>query len=572
MGAVLYTARMTRPDPASGPRLGRFTLRFTLVAAFTGVTLLVSLVIGIATSRLVGDFVRDEFKLRLADLVAVAASQIDVATHQRLQDKQDQASPEYRALRDRLRELRGKGTDVRFIYTTRLRSDGKVVFVVDAEENPAEFSSLGDVYQDVSPALLKAFAATRGDRPSFVTDQFYTDAWGTWMSAYAPLYLPDGRIEAVLGLDISADRVLAKEHRYQIVLWSAGGLVTLLLMPLAYLIAQRIRRPLSRLEADMMKVRQFNLENTPPIHSRVIEINSMAQQLESMRSGLRSFQKYVPAELVRRLIARGVDAEPGGAQQELTVFMSDIEGFTSLSERVPPDQLVHLLSEYLTTVSAALLQTGATVDQYVGDAVLAFWNAPEPTPDHAHRACEAALAAQAAIAALNADWRDRGLDIAFRTRIGINTGEAIVGNIGSDDRMSYTAIGDQVNLASRLEGANKLYGTTVLLSQHTRDQLRPNSFVTRRVDQLVPVGKSVPIKVYELVGRHGLVPAERLKVLNDHEAAFTTYQQREFAAAIALLERHPDDPPSRVLLARCRQYLVQPPPADWDGSFLLTSK
>ncbi|MFP8777611.1 adenylate/guanylate cyclase domain-containing protein [Hydrogenophaga sp. RWCD_12] len=563
---------MTRPDSAPGPRVGRFTLRFTLVAAFAGVTLLVSLVIGLATSRLVGDFVRDEFRLRLADLSSVAATQIDVAKHQRLQDKGDQASPDYRALRDRLREIRDKGTDIRFIYTTRQLPDGQVVFVVDAEENPAEFSTLGDVYRDVSPALLQAFKAKRGEHPSFVTDRFYTDAWGTWMSAYAPLFLPDGRVEAVLGMDISAERVLSKERRYQIVLWGAGGLVTLLLMPLAYLIAQRIRRPLSRLEADMMKVRQFNLESTPPIRSRVIEINSMVQQLESMRSGLRSFQKYVPAELVRRLIARGVDAEPGGAQQALTVFMSDIEGFTSLSERVPPDQLVHLLSEYLTTVSAALLQTGATVDQYVGDAVLAFWNAPEPTPDHAQRACEAALAAQTAIAALNADWQRRGLGISFRTRIGINTGEAIVGNIGSDERMSYTAIGDQVNLASRLEGANKNYGTSVLLSQHTRDELRPDTFITRRVDQLVPVGKSVPIKVYELVGRKGEVPEARMAVLTDYEAAFTAYQQREFAAAIALLEQQPHDPPSKVLLSRCRQYLDQPPPPAWDGSFLLTSK
>ncbi|MBL8387821.1 MAG: adenylate/guanylate cyclase domain-containing protein [Hydrogenophaga sp.] len=563
---------MSRPDPTPAKPLGRFTLRFTLVAAFTGITLLVSVVVALATTSLVGDFVRDEFRLRLADLAAVAVSDIDPAMHHRLQAAADQDTDAYRVIQSRLRTIRDRGTNIRFVYTTRRGDDGQIRFVVDAEENKAEFSALGDVYQDVSPELRAAFDAPRNGPRALVTERFYTDAWGTWMSAYAPLYLPDGRVEAVLGLDISAHRVLEKERRYQWVLWGACGVLSALMMPLAYLIAQRIRRPLSRLESDMRKVREFNLESTPPIRSRVIEINRMVEQLESMRSGLRSFQKYVPAELVRRLIARGVDAETGGTQQVLTVFMSDIEGFTSLSERMAPDELVQHLGEYLTVVTDSLALTGATVDQYVGDAVVAFWNAPEPVPDHAQRACESALAAQAAIETLNQRWLARGLDLRFRTRIGINTGTAIVGNIGSDNRLSYTAIGDQVNLTSRLEGANKLYGTSVLLSQHTRDQLPPGRFVTRRVDQLIPLGKTVPIKVYELVGREGDVPSGMLAAIAEYEAAFTLYQQRAFGAAIAKLETLSQDPPSRVLLGRCREYLDRPPPPDWDGSFLLTSK
>lgn len=563
---------MPTPDPAPRRSVGRFTLRFTLVAAFTGITVLVSLVIALVTSLLAGDFVRDEFRLRLADLAAVAASQIDVQAHHRLQDPKDQAGPDYRALRDRMRDIRDRGTQIRFIYTTRLTPDGKVIFVVDAEENPEDFSALGDVYAEVSPELMQAFQAPQGTRPSFVTGRFHTDAWGTWMSAYAPLYLPDGRLEAVLGLDISAAHIVAKERRYQFGLWGACALLAVLLMPLAYWMAQRIRRPLSRLESDMMQVRQFNLESTPPIRSRVIEINSMAEQLESMRSGLRSFQKYVPAELVRRLMARGVDAELGGTQQPLTVFMSDIEGFTSLSEVVAPDALVQHLSEYLTVVTDCLLQTGATVDQYIGDAVLAFWNAPEPCADHAQRACEAALSAQAAIGRLNERWQAQGLPFRFRTRMGLTTGLAIVGNIGSDNRMSYTAIGDQVNLASRLESANRFYGTSILLSEQTREGLAPERFVTRLVDQLVAYGKSVPIRVYELVGRHGEVDANTLATVTDYEAAFALYQGRAFAEAVQWLERHPDDGPSRVLLLRCLGHLERPPPEGWDGSFLLTSK
>ena len=156
--------------------------------------------------------------------------------------------------------------------------------------------------------------------------------------------------------------------------------------------------------------------------------------------------------------------------------------------------------------------------------------------------------------------------------MGLTTGLTIVGNIGSDNRMSYTAIGDQVNLASRLESANRFYGTSILLSEQTREGLAAERFVTRLVDQLVAYGKSVPIRVYELVGRHGEVDASTLATVTDYETAFALYQGRAFAEAVQRLERHPDDGPSRVLLLRCRGHLERPPPEGWDGSFLLTSK
>jgi adenylate cyclase len=294
-----------------------------------------------------------------------------------------------------------------------------------------------------------------------------------------------------------------------------------------------------------------------------------------MKSGLRSFQKYVPADLVRRLMARGVDAELGGTQQDLTIFMSDVEGFTAMAERLAPADLVHHLGEYLTAVTGSLLETGATVDQYIGDAILAFWNAPEPTADHALRACRAALDSQEQTARLNRKWATEGRNVEFRTRIGINTGEAIVGNIGSVDRMSYTIIGDQVNLVSRLEAANKVYGTSILLSETTFQQVHA-VFATRLVDQVIAYGKTVPIRIYELLGEHGQLPARLEASARTYEAAFRHYSRREFARAAELLESNLSgdlaDPPSRVLLDRCQRFMIQPPAADWDGSFVLTSK
>jgi len=561
------------PDPIAGPR--HYTLRFTLVAAFAGVTLLVGLIISAATTHLVGHFVNDEFRLRLADLAAVAASHIDVPAHHRLQQAADQDSPTYTALRQQLRDIRDRGTHIRFVYTMRQQPNGQVVFVVDGEEDPTAVSRLGDVYTDITPELLGAFAARPDSPRSFVTARFYTDTWGTWMSAYAPLYLPDGRLDAVLGMDISAHRVLAHERQYQIVIWLACAVLILLIMPLAYVIAQHLRRPLSQLEAEMMQVKRFDLDSAPAIRSRIIEINRMALQLKNMKSGLRSFQKYVPADLVRRLMARGVDAELGGTQQELTIFMSDVEGFTAMAERLAPADLVHHLGEYLTAVTGSLLDTGATVDKYIGDAILAFWNAPEPTDDHALRACRAALDSQEQTAGLNRRWAAEGRHVVFKTRIGLNTGDAIVGNIGSVDRMSYTIIGDQVNLVSRLEAANKFYGTSILLSESTRQQVH-TVFATRLVDQVIAYGKTVPIRVYELLGEHGQLPDPVLETMRTYEAAFVHYSQRDFAQAALLLETNltgdKADPPSRVLLERCRHFMNHPPAADWDGSFVLTSK
>ena len=568
-GSVAPEQRALKAQP------GRFTLRFTLVAAFTGITLLAGLIISAATTQMVGQFVREEFRLRLADLAAVAASQVNVAQHQRLQTRADQGSPDFLAVQRQLRTIRDQGTDIRFIYTVRQQADGRVAFVVDAEEQLAAYSALGDIYADVSPELRQAFTADHGPRTATVTDHFYTDAWGTWMTAYAPLRRPDGRVEAVLAVDISAANVLKHERQYQYLIWGVCALLLALFMPLAYFLAQRLRRPLSQLEADMTQVGQFNLVATTPIRSRIIEIVHMAEQLELMKSGLRSFQKYVPADLVRRLMARGQDAEIGGSLQELTIFMSDVEGFTQLAERLGPTELVHHLSEYLNAVTGSLLDEGATVDQYIGDAVLAFWNAPEPTAHHALRACAAALDAQARIAALNRQWSSEGTSVNFKTRIGINTGEVIVGNIGSTDRMSYTIIGGQVNLVSRLEAACKLYGTDILLSQSTQQQVR-EAYTTRLIDQVVAYGTTLPIKVYELLGRQGEVSADKLAITATYETAFALYQQRDFQGAANLLHTNrvgkQIDPPSKVLLDRCLRYEAQPPSADWDGSFLLTSK
>ncbi|HPH02615.1 MAG TPA: CHASE2 domain-containing protein [Spirochaetota bacterium] len=211
-----------------------------------------------------------------------------------------------------------------------------------------------------------------------------------------------------------------------------------------------------------------------------------------------AFSRYVAPALVDQIILDPGMLRLGGEKRVCTVFFSDIAGFTTLSEGLSPEQLVEFLNTYLTEVTDIILAHGGMLDKYEGDAVMAVFGAPLLQPDHAERACRAALAVQARLSELRAAWLERGLP-AFITRIGLNSGEMVVGNMGSRERFDYTVIGDAVNLGSRLEGANKQYGTYLMISQATRDLAGPERFVTRELDMIRVKGKAEPVRVFELI-------------------------------------------------------------------------
>ncbi len=226
-------------------------------------------------------------------------------------------------------------------------------------------------------------------------------------------------------------------------------------------------------------------------------------------------------------------------------------------------------------MNANLLQHQSTVDKYIGDGVMAFWGAPRPMEDHALHACRAALDCQQSIAALNKKWKAEGLDLDFHTRIGINTGNVIVGNMGSDERMSYTIIGDNVNLTSRLESINKYYGTRILITESTYQKVK-HEMVARRIDKVITAGKSIPINIYELAGNNGKISPETQGMLLHYDDAFNLYQQRQFAEAAdsfeAICLKFPLDGPSALLLKRCRHYMTEPPSKSWRGEFTFDQK
>lgn len=281
----------------------------------------------------------------------------------------------------------------------------------------------------------------------------------------------------------------------------------------------------------------------------------------------KAFSSYVSPDLVKQIEKNPDKLVLGGEQRELSILFSDIRSFTTVSESLTPPELVQLLNEYLNPMTRIVLEERGTLDKFIGDAVMALFNAPLDVPDHATHACSAAVRMMEELQQLNRGFAERGMNT-LDIGIGINTGPAVVGNMGADIRFDYTAIGDSVNLASRLEGLNKYYGSHILVSQETRLQVNHDRFTFREVDRVRVKGKVQPIVMYELmIGDLDLLPS--------FEDALGKYRSRDFSGARAIFEELSvtrNDGPSRLYLGRCDEYLASPPPDDWDGVFIAKAK
>lgn len=287
----------------------------------------------------------------------------------------------------------------------------------------------------------------------------------------------------------------------------------------------------------------------------------------------KAFSHYVSPKVVERLIAEPERLKLEGELYVGTVMFSDLVGFTTLSERTTPAELHAFLTEYFTEMVDILISNDGTLDKLIGDAIMGFFGIPVRNPRHAHQAALTAFQMQRRLVELNRDWQARGLP-ELGMRIGLNTGEVLAGNMGTRTLFNYTVLGDTVNLSSRLEGANKEYGTRILIAESTWTAIR-DEFEGRQVDLLRVKGKKQPVAVFELIGPRGTMDERQRRSMALFECAFAAYQQAEFAAALALLDQRRafgDDPTAGVLRKRCEQSLADPPPPDWDGVFTLKTK
>jgi len=280
----------------------------------------------------------------------------------------------------------------------------------------------------------------------------------------------------------------------------------------------------------------------------------------------RAFRHYLSPEVIEKIIEDPSQLKLGGERRELTIFFSDLQGFTPLSERLDPVVLTRLLNDYLSDMTDIILEEGGTLDKYEGDAIIAFWNAPLDQPDHAIRACRTAIRCQGKLAERRAEFKGRS-GVELKMRIGISTGEVVVGNMGSRERFDYTVMGDAANLASRLEGANKAFGTFTMVDESTWNQTG-GTFPGREIGTLRVVGRQTAVRVFEPLGSGGEAGPS---FLADYERGLDLCSRGEWAPACAVLSGLSSDPVSRIYAEKCRK-LMQDGSAAWDGVWDLAEK
>ena len=344
------------------------------------------------------------------------------------------------------------------------------------------------------------------------------------------------------------------------------------------LLSRRISDPIAQLCKTAHAIKDMNLENflaTPK--SNIAEIQALSDAMNSIRTNISTFSKYTPKDLVRKLLKEGSNPELGGKTEEITLFFSHIENFTTISEKLPAEYLIFHLSEYFAELTKSISQYNGTIDKYIGDAIMAIWGAPSADEEQSIHACEAALSCQEILMQLSKKWLPLGKP-ALPTQIGIHTGSAVVGNIGSRDRMNFTAIGDAVNIASRLGGANKFYGTKVLVSETVEIKAR-KKILFRVIDKIAVKGRSSGITVFEPLCSIKDADENYYKLIDlcaKSKEAFELFQAQKFKDAMKIYNEIKSAFPGKSssiepLIERCKELIAHMPP-NWDGTNHLNRK
>lgn len=343
--------------------------------------------------------------------------------------------------------------------------------------------------------------------------------------------------------------------------------------------AHRILAPLKSIAQDMNRIQNLDIDESVRHRSFFYEILLIADALASMKHGLKAFSKFVPFTLVKQLIASGKGAELGGEKRHLTMMFSDIAGFTTISESMTTEGLLLHISEYLDQLTQIILNEHGTVDKYIGDAIMCFWGAPNADDEQEIHSCRAALLCVAKLKVLNKRWVAEGKP-ELNTRFGISSGDVSVGNMGSSDRMNYTVLGDSVNLAARLEGINKYYGTDIIVGESTYEVVK-DRFLFRPIDVVAVKGKTKGVRIYNLLAASPadgeIAPTKENIMSRDLTTkAFEAYMKQDFEKALGLYSElgkaFPEDPLAEMFIERCRDYIKKAPPRDWDGVYVMKTK
>ncbi len=540
------------------------SLRASLAFAFGAAAVVITIALGYTAYRRTSGLVEADARDRLSDLLSVTAAGIDGEMHASIRGEADRGSPAHRKLVAWLEAVKASSPAIRFIYTQRRVGD-RIHFIVD----PDPTNPISTDYLEVTAGQLAHY----GERGVYVEPELVRDQWGAWLSGTAPIRSGAGQ-DGVIGIDIDVDRL--EEARYA-QLWAIIiGCVVVGVAGVLFGVwfSGRVARPLVQVERELARLRTLELSHPFAIESGIREVANIGDAVVNMKRGLASFRKYVPADVVAELIHSNQEATLGAQRETLTILFSDIAGFTSVSEKLSPEQVVRLLERYLAGMSRVLVEHQCTIDKYIGDAVMGFWGAPKPVVDHEIKACRAALGCLAMLKRERAAWEADGFP-AIHARIGIHTGEVVVGNIGFEERLSYTIIGDDVNLASRLEGTNKFFETSILVSDATLSKTK-GEFATRILGEIIVKGRQGAVRVHELVATAKDVTAEQRAFLDRFNAAWNHYAAKNFAVAFAdfakCADLRPGDRTTEIYRERCKRLLGEPPGKDWVPALEMSDK
>ncbi|HLB52914.1 MAG TPA: adenylate/guanylate cyclase domain-containing protein [Chlamydiales bacterium] len=328
----------------------------------------------------------------------------------------------------------------------------------------------------------------------------------------------------------------------------AAAIISLLGAFVTVAVSYSISQPIVHLSHEIDQIAKLELEGDQKITSHISEINQIEQAIYSMRIALRAFSRYIPEDIAKQLMQREHNIVLGGQEKVVTIFFTDIANFTSISERLPIETVNLLLASHFDLLSQTILDSGGTIDKYLGDGIMSLWGALESNSKNQHAiwACKAALLGQIRLKELNQKQKEAGMP-EFLTRMGINTGLVIVGNFGTEKRMNFSVLGDPVNIASRLEGLSKIYGTKIIISEETYKAVDPH-FLVRFLDTVEVRGKQTKIKVYELLGAYGLEPlptpdAKTIELAHTFTDAATAFDEGDQEKAKRLFTQlHKDFP------------------------------
>jgi adenylate cyclase len=472
----------------------------------------------------------------------------------------------------------------RFLDQRRVGANG-VIFVMDehgrlvVHPDPKISSTMdGDRLivaqaRDAADPVVSQAVRMRGERRS---DAFTLDAGANaddYLVSFKAFPSTFGRAW-MIGIATPLEEFIGPIRRSSMIFLFFGAGAVAVVVVASIFLSRQLSRPIQDLIEESDRIRQFDLAPRKVKESRLIEVNELAQSFDRMKSGIRMFSTYVPKELVRQIMQNESHDELNGVRRPVTILFSDIKGFTSISESLAPEDVFNRLSQYFDVMSREIHASGGVIDKFIGDAVMGIWNAPSSDERHAESACRAVVACMRAERSLNEIFVSRGY-APFVTRFGLHSGVAAVGNVGSRDRVQYTALGGMVNLASRIEGLNKKYGTYCLITGPVEEATR-GKFLVRKVDVVIPVGTTIPTPLFELIDDLDMASAEDAARCARWLDLFAVYQAGDWGGAVRLLDAYLADWPTDVaaenLRKRCQGFIASPPDADWNGAIAFDSK